>query len=184
MPTSLNTSVYSPPIPAHLKIGSKFLLSSSTYQEAEPYPFTSINWRVDTSKPTEYHLGALYRFYTNLKQAGFDPASLKPDSGVSIQSDDHLQDIPLEEIVGESSFIIPPQHSSFWFLRIDTPYADITMEPTTRSYWTPATGRIGVLTHLPLTSHLAKLITETSGNEETQKISTFLAQIRTFKPSH
>ncbi|MDO8661586.1 MAG: hypothetical protein Q7K43_06870 [Candidatus Woesearchaeota archaeon] len=54
-----------------------------------------------------------------------------------------------------------PEFSKFSLLRISTPYADMTMEDLTGTFWKPETGLISVITHNDLSQLVVDLFLKT-----------------------
>ena len=134
-----------------------------TLLTGDKYPdYTPLGWKADPKKTKQEHFEAISKFYQSLRRGDFDRATGRLPPGVLLVGNcgqtslhlDYLEDDP-ERIIND------PHFEEFLLLRIDTPYAAITMEDYT-GLWEPETGRIGVITHQDLSDPVSQLFTQTA----------------------
>ena len=137
------------------------LVFAATRYDKEDY--SSVFWRVNPNKSKEDYFRQLVAFYKALRFGGFE------DSGERVHPLGIMLDkttetpLPLEYLNMHGFRLLEhPSWKSFGLLRIDSPYAALTMEDFSGEGWKPETGMITVISHNDLSVRVAELIAETS----------------------
>ena len=151
-----------------------FMLEIVPVVVAQKYPtYSSVSWKVNPDNSKEAYLHKLVEFYRTLEAGNLTAAPNKepflllthagdPNRGFVDYKDSNQAELPFADFQGDDPSVLShPYFKDFVLLRAYTPFANLLME----SYigpWSPAKGRLSVLSHNNLSKPLAKLISKTA----------------------
>jgi len=149
-------------------LGDERIFTASRF-DGEGY--STVYWGVDPRKNKVDYLKRLSSFYETLRTGGFNKKEIDLLPGISFDESTggkfvrnyQLEIVALEDLAGEEPKIISHKRfNDFMLLRIEAPYAVMTMEDHSGTSWKPETGLIAIVSHNDLSKPVAKLIEETA----------------------
>lgn len=155
--------------------------------------FSSVYWDVNPKNDKNHYFSRLVEFYKELQKGNFQDKGNKGlplgiiikgpiNSSIPYQWSKHDKSLSLIFLEEDVDMILEDsQFKNFSFLRVDMPYAALTMENNLTKMnfpWDSANGRLCVISHNNLSDILAKYISETAKYSiESEKLKPTLHQV-------